>query len=66
MGVEDHKRDERITFHNLGIAGHGERFDEANEKGWKMMTLQEIHQHLGHSDVRHETLLTHIYNKKMC
>ena len=51
MGAKDHKRGEKITFHNMGVAGHGERFKEAKEKGWKMMTLAEIIKHLGHTDV---------------
>ena len=51
MGAKDHPRDDKITFHNMGVTGHGERFREAQNKGWKMKTLAQIMEFLGHSNV---------------
>ena len=51
MNIDDHRRNDRITFHNLGLAGHGERFEEARKKGWVMLSLKEIRTMLGHNKV---------------
>ena len=51
MNKKDHKRDAHITFHNMGVSGHGQRFGQAKKKGWKMMTIGEIIEYLGHSNV---------------
>ena len=51
MGKKTHKRDAHITFHDMGVSGLGERFEEAKRKGWKMKSISEIIQYLGHEDV---------------
>ena len=64
MGAKDHKRGEKITFHNMGVAGHGDRFKEAKEKGWKMKTFAEIMEYLGHSDVGRIRIYTQPHKKR--
>ena len=47
IGLKDHRRQDGIMFHNLGLSGS----DQINEKGWPLKTLCSIMRDLGHEHV---------------
>ena len=51
MNQSDHKRDDKISFFNLGVIGHGMGYKDAQEQKWKMMNIKDIVKMQGHNDV---------------
>ena len=49
--MSDHKRDERITFHNLGVSGHSPGKLQKSKSTWKTATFSEVFRNLGHQNV---------------
>ena len=43
-----HRHSKKILFYRVGI---GEKDDERNERGWKIMTLKSLRKMLNHTDV---------------